>query len=148
MSIRHPISDEEVIVRSADRSISLLVARQDLSITRATYAAGQRVAGPHIHHGHTDAFYVLEGELTFEVGPDGETVTLRQGGFVAVPPGVTHAFRTSGTGPARWLTFHAADGGFAEFMRGLRDGIPVEWDIAPCPSGSPTSTGSARSTNR
>lgn len=38
------------------------------------------------------------------------------------------------SGPARWLTIHAPDGGFAAFMRGLRDGIQVEWDIAPVPA--------------
>jgi hypothetical protein len=31
---------------------------------------------------------------------------------------------------ARWITIHAPDGGFAAFMRGIRDGIHVEWDIA------------------
>jgi len=28
--------------------------------------------------------------------------------------------------PARWLTIHAHDGGFAAFMRGARDGVEVE----------------------
>jgi hypothetical protein len=43
---------------------------------------------------HSDAFYVLEGELTFEVGHEAETITLSSGGFVAVPPEVAQSFRT------------------------------------------------------
>jgi len=39
---------------------------------------------PHVHHEHTDAFYVLEGELTFETGREAETITVPAGGFVAV----------------------------------------------------------------
>jgi hypothetical protein len=35
---------------------------------------------------------------------------------------------------ARWLTIHAPDGGFAAFMRSVRDGVEVEWDIAPVPA--------------
>jgi mannose-6-phosphate isomerase-like protein (cupin superfamily) len=46
----------------------MLVARDDVTITHARYTAGQPIAGPHVHYEHTDAFYVLEGELTFEIG--------------------------------------------------------------------------------
>ena len=52
---------------------SILVAREDVTITHASYAAGEQVAGPHVHHEHTDAFYVLEGELTFEIGREAKT---------------------------------------------------------------------------
>ncbi len=52
---------------------------------------------------------------------------------MAVPAGVAHAYRTAGSHPARWLIVHAGDGGFAAFMRGIRDGVEVEWDIAPVP---------------
>jgi quercetin dioxygenase-like cupin family protein len=125
----------EVIVRSADREISILTAGPDVTVTRARYEAGLEVAGPHIHNHHTDAFYVLEGELTFEVGREAETVTISAGEVVAVPPGVAHSVRNDSGGPARWLTIHADDGGFAGFMRGMRDGVRVEWDIAAVPAG-------------
>ena len=125
-----PITDGEAILRREKREISILVAREDVTITHARYAAGEQVAGPHVHHEHTDAFYVLEGELTFEIGREAETITVSAGGFVAVPPGVAHSFRTDGDRPARWLTIHAPDGGFAAFMRGIRDGVEVEWDIS------------------
>jgi quercetin dioxygenase-like cupin family protein len=109
------------------------VARTEVTITHARYAAGEQVAGPHVHHEHTDAFYVLEGELTFEIGHEAKTITLSSGGFVAVPPEVAHCFHTTGDRPARWLTIHAPDGGFAAFMRGVRDGVQVDWDIASVP---------------
>jgi hypothetical protein len=42
--------------------------------------------------------------------------------------GVAHSLRNCSDRPARWLTIHAPDGGFAAFMRGVRDGVKVEWD--------------------
>src|SRR5690348_10024283 len=124
----------ELLIDSPARQGSLVIAREDLTITHGRYAAGEHVASRHIHHRHTDAFYVLEGAVIFEIGPEAETITVSAGGFVAAPPGLAHSFRVAESGPARWLTIHAPDGGFVAFMRGLRDGIHVEWDIAPVPA--------------
>jgi mannose-6-phosphate isomerase-like protein (cupin superfamily) len=129
-----PSADGERIIDSPARQGHFVIAREDLTITHARYAAGERVAGRHVHHRHTDAFYILEGEVTFEIGPEAEAITVPPGGFVAAPPGVAHSFRVADSGPASWLTIHAPDGGFAAFMRGLRDGNQVEWDIAPVPA--------------
>ena len=60
----------ELLIHSPARQGSFVIARDDLTITHARYAAGEHVAGRHIHHQHTDAFYVLEGEVIFEIGPD------------------------------------------------------------------------------
>jgi quercetin dioxygenase-like cupin family protein len=128
------ITEGESIVRGETHEISILVATEAVTITRARYSAGERVAGPHVHHEHADAFYVLEGELTFEIGCEGKTITVSSGGFVAVPPEVAHSLRTGSDRPARWLTIHASDGGFAAFMRGIRDGVEVEWDISAVPA--------------
>jgi quercetin dioxygenase-like cupin family protein len=80
------------------------------------FAAGRAVE-PHAHADEDDAFYVLEGELVFEVG--GEEVVAPAGTFVLVPPGVEHGFRNAGLEPARILNIHAPAG----FDRriGLRD---------------------------
>jgi quercetin dioxygenase-like cupin family protein len=129
-----PAPGGEELIRSPAREASILVARQDLTIIRARYAAGEPVAGPHIHHRHTDAFYVLEGELIFEIGREAQTITVSPGEFLAAPPGLAHSFRVGTNRPAGWLTIHGPDGGFAEFIRGLRDGVEVEWDIAPVPA--------------
>ena len=40
------------------------------------------------------------------------------------------ALRNDSDCPARWLTIHARDGGFAAFLRGIRDGVEVAWDIS------------------
>jgi quercetin dioxygenase-like cupin family protein len=120
----------EAILRGDDSEITLLVANESVSLTYAGHGAGERVTGRHVHQ-HAEAFYVLEGELTFEIGAEGETSTVGAGGFVAMPPGVTHAYGTAGDRPARWLIIHAPDGGFADFLRGLRDNVEVDWDIAP-----------------
>jgi quercetin dioxygenase-like cupin family protein len=125
-----PVDKQEPILRGDGSEISLLVATESLSLTYASRAAGERVTGPHVHR-HAEAFYVLEGELTFEVGAEGETITLAAGGLIAVPPGITHSYGTAGDQPARWLIIHAPDGGFAAFMRGLRNKVQVDWDIAP-----------------
>ena len=124
------VGTREPILRGENSEISLLVANESLSLTYAGRGAGERVTGRHVHQ-HTEAFYVLEGELTFEIGAEGETITVDAGGFVAVPPGTTHSYGTAGDEPARWLIIHAPDGGFADFMRGLRDNVEVDWDVAP-----------------
>jgi mannose-6-phosphate isomerase-like protein (cupin superfamily) len=110
----------------ARRELRVLVARDDLSIARATCAPGEQITRRHVHREHTDAFYVLEGRLVFDVG--GDTITVSAGDFVAVPPNVPHSFRATEEAPARWLTIHAPDGGFAEF---IRHGGDVPWDVAP-----------------
>ena len=50
----------EAILRG-EREISILVASKEVTVTYARYAAGEQVAGSHVHHAHIDAFYVLRG---------------------------------------------------------------------------------------
>ena len=142
-----PIIGGEAILRGEKREITILVASEEVTITEAQYAPGEQVAAPHVHHEHTDAFYVLEGELTFEIGREAKTITVSAGGFVAAPPEVAHSLRNDSDCPARWLTIHARDGGFAAFMRGIRDGVEVEWDISAVPAdgGLPESEAIVRS---
>ena len=121
----------EQILQSAERKVEILVARDEITVTRAEYAAGLHVADPHLHHDHVDAFYVLEGTLVFQIGHEAVEVRIPAGGSVAVAPRVPHAFRVDGEAPARWLTIHAPDGGFAAFMRGVRDGVVIDWDVHP-----------------
>jgi uncharacterized RmlC-like cupin family protein len=91
------------------------------------------VTDPHVHQ-HAEAFYVLEGELTVEIGAERKPITIGAGGFVALPSGVAHSYGTAGDQPARWLIIHAPDGGFASFMRGIRDKAQINWDIRPVPN--------------
>ena len=127
-----PVDEQEAILRSDSSVIRLVFADESVSLTYACRAAGERVTDLHVHR-HTEAFYVLEGELTFQVGAERELITLGAGGFVAVPPGVAHSFRAAGDHPARWLIIHAPDRGFADFMRSLRDGAQLDWDMSSVP---------------
>jgi uncharacterized RmlC-like cupin family protein len=90
MATNHiPAASGEQIMHSPARQGSFVIEREGLTITHARYAAGEHVAGRHIHHQHTDAFYILEGEVIFEIGPEAEPITVSAGGFVAAPPGLT-----------------------------------------------------------
>jgi mannose-6-phosphate isomerase-like protein (cupin superfamily) len=62
----------------------------------------------HVHADEDDAFYIVEGELTFVFG--GESVIAAPGTFVLVPPGVEHGFRNDGATPVRMLNIHAPAG--------------------------------------
>ncbi|HEX5993981.1 MAG TPA: cupin domain-containing protein [Jiangellales bacterium] len=85
-----------------------------LSVMERTLPPGGRMPPPHRHTGNDEAYFVLDGEVTFVL--NGAT---RIGGpetFVLVPAGVAHTFgNTSGT-PARLLVIHcpALDGYFAD----------------------------------
>jgi mannose-6-phosphate isomerase-like protein (cupin superfamily) len=71
------------------------------------FAPGRELEA-HVHDDEDDAFFILEGELTFVFG--GETVPAPPGTFVLVPPGVEHGFRNDGAGPVRMLNIHAPAG--------------------------------------
>ena len=62
----------------------------------------------HVHAHEDDAFYVLDGELTFVLGDD--EVAAPAGTFVLVPPGVEHTFENRTDTPVRMLNVHAPAG--------------------------------------
>ena len=64
----------------------------------------------HAHGDEDDAFYILEGEMTFLFGDEGDEAVAPPGTFVLVPPGVRHGFRNPGPGPVRMLNVHAPAG--------------------------------------
>ena len=103
-----------------------------LSLLESAFPRGE-VVRPHVHERHSDAFYLLEGELDFRLAD--ETVHLPAGSFVVAPPRVVHGFSVVSPS-ARWLNLHAPDGGFAESRRARRDGRePREpLDVAPPPA--------------
>ena len=81
-----------------------------------------------MHREHTDLFYVLEGEFTLRLGPQGEPRPLTVGTLAWMPPGVVHGFRNASDDELRFLNFHAPGVGFADYMRDLRDGRPAAYD--------------------
>ena len=87
-----------------------------------------------MHERHADAWYVLEGELTFGVGPGGEELHAAPAGtLVLVPAGVVHTFRNDGSATARFLNVHAPSMGFAESLRAARDEREFLWDSFDLP---------------
>jgi quercetin dioxygenase-like cupin family protein len=56
---------------------------------------------PHIHQREDEAFHILEGALTVQVG--GETLKASPGDFVFLPRGVVHSFRNDGDVIAKFL---------------------------------------------
>jgi mannose-6-phosphate isomerase-like protein (cupin superfamily) len=113
----------ETVTRRHDREAVLLTAQDALTVTSYRLGPDQRGPAPHVHHEHTDAFYVLEGELSFILGPDREPVEVGAGGLVAAPPNVIHTFNNESGAEVRFLNLHSPDGGFAEYMRAIRDGV-------------------------
>jgi quercetin dioxygenase-like cupin family protein len=116
-------AEGEVIVDRGDRTVRILADLDELAVTWFGYPPRENGPDLHVHHLHTDAFYVLEGELEIRVGPGGEhVVRASAGSFVAAPPDVAHTFRNASDAQAVFLNFHAPNTGFSDMLRARRDG--------------------------
>jgi mannose-6-phosphate isomerase-like protein (cupin superfamily) len=111
----------EVLGDSPDRRVEVLSDADPLHATWSRFGPGREGADLHIHHHHTDLFYVLEGELTVRLGVEDKQVILPAGSLAQVPPFVVHGFRNAGDADVLYLNFHAPGCGFIGFMRGIRD---------------------------
>ena len=132
-------AEGEVVVESPSRTIRALCENELIDVTWSRYAAGERGPSPHIHRRHVDAFFVIEGELEFDVGPELGAVRARAGTFVLVPPFVVHTFANKSTATAMWLNFHAPSTGFLAYVRG--DGDAFDSVDAPAAGQLPTADG-------
>lgn len=79
----------------------------------------------HIHHREDEAWYVIDGQMTFHVGD--EELVATAGSFAFAPMGIPHAF-TVDVEPTRVLVL-AAPAGFEHFA--LELGIEATGDDAP-----------------
>ena len=129
-----PPGGGEIIGDSADRRVEILSDHPSLHATWTRFGPGRDGADLHVHHRHTDLFYVLAGELTMRLGPEGEEARVPAGRLVRVPPGVVHGFRNASDADVRYLNLHTPGTGFADYMRGLRDGVKVPFDQEPPPA--------------
>ena len=138
-----PPGGGEIVGDAPDRRVEILCDHGGLHATWSRFAAGRDGADLHVHHHHTDLFWVLDGELTLRLGVDGETVVVPAGTLARVPPDVVHGFRNASDAEVRYLNLHAPGREFANFMRALRDGHapPSSYDQHPPPDdgGRPTS---------
>lgn len=85
-----------------------------LSLMERTLPPGGWMPPAHRHTGIDEAYFVLDGEVTFVL--DGRTTLGGPETFVLVPAGAGHTFGNAGNKPARLLVMHAPalDGYFAE----------------------------------
>lgn len=98
-----------------------------LSIIEITEPPG--MVGPlHVHHREDEAFWILEGEATFEVG--GVTIEARAGDYVYGPRDIPHRYST---GPAGCrLLFIFTPGGFENLIAAMSQ--PAASRTLPPPS--------------
>ncbi len=85
----------------------------------------------HVHAGEAEAFYLLDGTMTYRAGE--QTHKLTQGSFIYLPSGVPHAFRVTGTSPVRFLAI-AAPGGLMDLYD--EAGRPAGNHALPEPDGA------------
>jgi mannose-6-phosphate isomerase-like protein (cupin superfamily) len=136
----------EVVGDSPDRRVEILCDHDPLHATWSRFGPGREGADLHVHHRHTDFFYVLDGELTVRLGLEDELVTVPAGTLARVPPDVVHGFRNAGGAEVRYLNLHAPGQGFADYMRAIRDGRSLTYDQhePPADGGRPTGEASTR----
>lgn len=78
-----------------------------LTLMERTFASG--VASPlHLHHDADEAWYILEGELTYFSG--NWSASVKAGSFVLVKRGTPHRYTVTGDEPARFLELFTTGG--------------------------------------
>ena len=87
----------------------------------------------HVHHREDEAFWILEGELTFQIGE--ETIKASPGSFLFGPKDVPHRY-TVDSGPARML-FLLSPPGFEELIYATSEAAH-ELTLPPPPEGPPS----------
>lgn len=88
-----------------------------------------RASPPHIHHAEDEAFWIIEGEVTFTCGS--ATHVAGPGSCVYLPRGVEHNFHVSGDVPARMLLW-ISPAGLESFFKEM--GEPGTIDRVPEPA--------------
>lgn len=111
------IVDGERITGEGELGVTLLADLEEIGVAEIRSAPGGVAPPLHIHERHAEAFFVLDGELTFRL-EDGEH---RAGPetWVYIPPEVVHTFAVTGDGPAHFLDIHVPSCGFGDFVRGF-----------------------------
>jgi mannose-6-phosphate isomerase-like protein (cupin superfamily) len=89
----------------------------DFSLMERTLPPGGRIPPAHRHTTCTEAYFVLDGEITFWL--DADRLTGGPGDFLLVPRGAGHTFGNESQAPARLLVLHAPalDDYFAELHK-------------------------------
>lgn len=95
--------------------------------TNSTYAMWEAIVPPgggpppHVHSREEEGFYILEGEITFQIGD--ERVVATAGMFANMPVGTPHSFKNQSNLPAKML-ITVAPAGLEQMF--FECGVPVE----------------------
>jgi quercetin dioxygenase-like cupin family protein len=83
---------------------------------------------PHVHSREEEGFYVLDGEITFQIG--GERLVAEAGTFANLPVGTPHSFKNESDRPVRML-ISVAPAGLERMF--LEVGEPVDEGATTAP---------------
>ena len=86
---------------------------------------------PHVHGREEEGFYVLEGEIAFQVGE--QRLVATAGTFINMPVGMPHGFKNESGQPARML-ISVAPAGLEEMFFEVGSSIPPGAMTAPPPT--------------
>jgi mannose-6-phosphate isomerase-like protein (cupin superfamily) len=129
-----PFGEGEIVGDAPRRRVEILSDDDTLHTTWSRFGPHSVGADLHVHHRHTDLFYVLEGELTVRLGTEDQGVVVPAGTLARVPRLVVHGFRNGSEAEVRYLNFHAPGRDFAEYLRAMRDGRTFSYDQHPPPA--------------
>jgi quercetin dioxygenase-like cupin family protein len=118
----------EIVTDKPERTLRILTDHELINLTWFRYEPGEEGPDPHVHYTHSDAFFMLEGEIELRLGPELESFPAPAGTLGAAPPNLVHTFRNSSDSTALFINVHAPGAGFADMMRARRDGRHEEAD--------------------
>jgi uncharacterized cupin superfamily protein len=111
-----------IAVGSAGTGVTVKVSAAETgglcTIWEGRVPAGTVGAGPHLHRGRDEFFYVLEGEGVLRIGD--ERHTARAGTFVFVPRDTIHGFHNASSNAATLLVMHHP-AGFEQFLEEMQE---------------------------
>lgn len=117
-----PSTHPYILAREEGQSVwflgTLVTLKATHEQTGGTFSLIEQVVPPgfapprHVHHGEDEAFYVIDGEMTFFCGD--QTFAARAGSFVFLPKDIPHTFLVSDDKAARLLQW-TTPAGFEQF---------------------------------
>ncbi len=112
-SIRYRMSDVRVVKAGTGYSLPFLDGsvmsflatgadtHETVSFWEFTLPAGGQGPPPHVHHGHDELFYVVDGDLVVHTAS--EPLAVAKGSLVIVPRGAQHTFSNEGATTMRMV---------------------------------------------
>jgi quercetin dioxygenase-like cupin family protein len=119
----------------ATRKILLRSEQSDGHLSAIDTVVAPHTQGPFLHtHDFDEAFYVIEGEVVFQL--DDELITVRAGDLAFAKRNMPHTFANQSDQPAHMVIICTPAGFEREFARRIakRAGEePPEWALQPTP---------------